>query len=354
MGFKRVLLALWLAFFCAQMSHAQDDVVLKFHTNVRAQSPVWQVLLAPWMARIEAQSKGRIRFERHPGMGLGGNFSDLYQQVSDGEVDVIWTTGLKGTKQKGAAQGIEPFSRAEVFELPFMMSNAEAVSRALWEYVETYAADEFKDVRLLALHVQGPGAIHTAVLPIRKLADLKGLRLQSEARFIAQLLASVGSLPQKAPRNTVGPLLSSNKLNGFIGDWNEATALAIGGLVKHHTQFGAPVGELFTRTFMLAMNPKRYESLPEDLRAIIDVNAGIETSAELGRLAQLNSQASRARVQKLSGADAILTLSGADAQAFRKASVKVDQAWVAAATAKGYDGQKLLDGAKTLIQKHTR
>ena len=53
------------------------------------------------------------------------------------------------------------FPRIEVFELPFMMNNAEATSKAYWEYVQTMAPDEFKDTQVLALHVHGPGMFHT-------------------------------------------------------------------------------------------------------------------------------------------------------------------------------------------------
>ena len=55
-----------------------------------------------------------------------------------------------------------------------MMTNAEATSKAYWEYVQTYAKDEFKDVHLIALNVHGPGMFHSANKPIKAIGDLQG------------------------------------------------------------------------------------------------------------------------------------------------------------------------------------
>jgi TRAP-type C4-dicarboxylate transport system substrate-binding protein len=48
-----------------------------------------------------------------------------------------------------------------VFELPFMMTNAEATSRAYWDLFKSDMEEsEFKGVKILATWVHGPGVIH--------------------------------------------------------------------------------------------------------------------------------------------------------------------------------------------------
>ena len=71
-------------------------------------------------------------------MQLGGTPVQLYDQARDGVVDVVWTL-------PGNTAG--RFPRVEVFELPFIMTNAEAASKAYWEYIQTQAPDEFKEPR---------------------------------------------------------------------------------------------------------------------------------------------------------------------------------------------------------------
>ncbi|MBU3653264.1 MAG: C4-dicarboxylate ABC transporter, partial [Limnohabitans sp.] len=118
---------------------AQQSVTLKFHTFMAPQSNVWLTMHKPWMDKVEKESGGRIKFEGYPAMQLGGTPVQLYDQAKDGVVDVIWTL-------PGNTAG--RFPRIEVFELPFMMNNAEATSKAYWEYVQTVAPDEFKDTHV--------------------------------------------------------------------------------------------------------------------------------------------------------------------------------------------------------------
>jgi len=131
---------------------AQQTVTLKFHTFMAPQSNVWLNMHKAWMNKVEQESGGRIKFEAYPAMQLGGTPVQLYDQVRDGVVDVVWTL-------PGNTAG--RFPRVEVFELPFIMTNAEATSKAYWEYVQTMAPDEFKETHLIALQVHGPGVIHT-------------------------------------------------------------------------------------------------------------------------------------------------------------------------------------------------
>jgi len=49
------------------------------------------------------------------------------------------------------------FPRVEVFELPSSMSNAEATSKAYWEYVQTMRPTNSKETQVIALQVHGPG-----------------------------------------------------------------------------------------------------------------------------------------------------------------------------------------------------
>ena len=157
MRFKHLALAVAVALSSAGTALAQT-VTLKFHTFMSPQSNVWKDMHIGWMDKVEKDSGGRIKFERYPAMQLGGTPFNLFDQAKDGVVDVVWTL-------VGNTPGRMP--RTEVFELPFMMTNAEATSRAMWEYVQANAKDEFKDVQLIALHVHGPGVFHTKDKPIK-------------------------------------------------------------------------------------------------------------------------------------------------------------------------------------------
>ena len=153
----------------ALVGFAQQSVTLKFHTFMSPQSNVWLNMHKAWMDKVTKDSDGRIKFEGYPAMQLGGSPVQLYDQAKDGVVDIVWTL-------PGNTPG--RFPRIEAFELPFMMNNAEATSRAYWEYVQTVAKDEFKDVQVLALQVHGPGVIHMRNKQVKTAADLVGSKVR--------------------------------------------------------------------------------------------------------------------------------------------------------------------------------
>src|SRR3546814_3099088 len=78
-------------------------------------------------------------------MQLGGKPPQLYDQVRDGVADVVWTLPSYTPGR---------FPLMSVFELPFMINNAEATTKAAWEFYQTYAKEEFADVHPILFHVR--------------------------------------------------------------------------------------------------------------------------------------------------------------------------------------------------------
>ena len=144
------------ALLCACSALGQE-ILLKVHHPLPPSSNAHQKVLEPWCAKITAESKNRIKCQIYPSMQLGGSVPQLYDQVKDGVVDVIWTV---------AGYSAARFPLVEVFELPFFVNNAESTSKALWDYVQLYDADEFKDVHPIAFHVHGGGVFSMIRKPI--------------------------------------------------------------------------------------------------------------------------------------------------------------------------------------------
>lgn len=323
---------------------AQAPVVtLKFHTFMAPQSNVWINMHKAWMDKVEKESGGRIKFEAYPAMQLGGTPVQLYDQAKDGVVDIIWTL-------PGNTAG--RFPRVEVFELPFMMSNAEATSKAYWEYVQTLAADEFKEVQVLALQVHGPGVIHTVDKLIDSVDDLKGLKMRGPTRQVTKLLASLGATPVGMPLPGIPDALSKGTIQGAVIPWEVVPSVKVHELTKYHAEFDPAGGALYTTTFVMAMNKAKYNSLPADLKKIIDNNSGMETSAWLGKAQQAGDVPGRKSASDRN--NKIYTIKPAEAQNFRRLSRSIELEWVEDMNKRGFDGKKLLDGAKALIEKHTK
>jgi TRAP-type C4-dicarboxylate transport system substrate-binding protein len=327
----------------ALSSLAQQAVTLKFHTFMSPTSNVWLAMHKPWMDKVEKESGGRIKFEGYPAMQLGGTPVQLYDQAKDGVVDVVWTL-------PGNTAG--RFPRIEVFELPFMMSNAEATSKAYWEYVQTMAPDEFKDTQVLALQVHGPGVIHTVDKPVKSIADMRGLKLRAPTRQVTKLMGVLGATPVGMPLPQIPDALSKGTITGCVIPWEVVPSVKVNELTKFHAEFDPAGGSLYTTTFVMAMNKAKYNSLAPDLKKVIDNNSGMATSAWLGKVQQGNDIPGRKTASDRG--NTIYTVSPAEAQEFRRKSRTVEVEWVEDMNKKGFDGKKLLDTARSLIEKHTK
>ena len=79
---------------------------------------------------------------------------------------------------------------------------------------------------------------------------------------------------------------------------------------------------------------------------------GVATSAMLGKIQQGNDVPGRKSASDRG--NTIYTVSAAEAQEFRRKARTVEVEWVEDMNKKGFDGKKLLDTARSLIEKHTK
>jgi TRAP-type C4-dicarboxylate transport system substrate-binding protein len=342
MRFRQLAIAAALAVGASASAWAQT-VTLKFHTFMSPQSAVWKDMHMAWMDKVEKDSGGRIKFERYPAMQLGGTPFNLFDQAKDGVVDVVWTL-------VGNTPGRMP--RTEVFELPFTMTHAEPTSKAMWEYVQTNAKDEFKDVHLIATHVHGPGLFHTKDKQIKSVADLKGLKMRGPTRLTTNLLKTLGATPVGLPLPQIPDALSKGVIDGCVIPWEVVPAVKVNELARYHSEFDPSQPALYTTTFVMVMNKAKYDSLPADLKKVIDANSGLETSGWLGKVQEGNDPKGRQSAEARK--NTIYRFTQAEYEAFRKAADQVDEDWVKEMSGKGFDGKRLLDDARALIQKYTK
>lgn len=319
-----------------------QEVTLRLHQFLPAQANVPAHVLDPWADKVEKDSGGRIRIERYPAMQLGGKPPELIDQAIDGTVDIIWTV-----------VGYTPgrFPRVEVFELPFMTTDAEATSRAYWDLFEKEMKDrDFKDVHVIGTWVHGPGIIHSHA-PIARLEDMKGKKLRAPTRVITGLLEDLGAAAIGMPVPAVTEALSKGVIDGCVIPWEVTTSLKVQELVGNHTEFGGDHA-LYTAAFVLAMNKARYEGLPDDLKKVLDDNSGQEFSAFAGRTqAEWDAPARKIALER---GNRIVTLDGAEVERWKEAAKKSYARWVEEMKGRGIDGQALIDEARALIDKHTR
>jgi len=342
---KRLLThtALAAGLLCSAWTAQAQTITLKVQHFLNAQSIQHTVMLKTWCDNIAKDSNNRLNCQIYPSMQLGGTPAQLYDQARDGVADVVWTL-------PGYTAG--RFPSMEVFELPFMMTNAEATSRAAWDYYEAHAKEEFKDVKMLAVHVHGPGNIFTAKKQIKTMADIKGMKLRAPTRLTTKLLATLGATPVGMPVPQVPDALSKGTIDGAVIPYEVAPGLKIDELAKFTAEPDRTAPALYTALFVVPMNKAKYGSLPADLKAVIDKNSGREFSAFLGKTQSGNDAPGKEKM--IAGGHQITVIQKAELEAWKKASSHIDDEWIADMNKRGLNGAALVKDAQSLIQKYTK
>jgi len=343
---KRLLkhTALAAGLLCTAWAAQAQTVTLKVHHFLGPQSIQHTTMLKTWCDNIAKDSNNRLNCQIYPAMQLGGSPPQLFDQAKDGVADVVWTV---------AGYSAGRFARSQVFELPFMMTNAGATSRAAWDFVQKHAQDEYKDVKLLAVHVHGPGVIFTKNKPITKIEDLKGLKMRGPTATVTKMLANMGATPVGMPVPQVPEALSKGVIDGAVIPYEVAPGLKVQELTKFASETDRNSPALYTTVFVVPMNKAKYDSLPADLKAVIDKNSGREFSAFLGSTQEGNDIPGRKIFAETPGYT-ITQIPAAEVDRWKKATSELDDAWAADMDKRGLNGKAMLGDAISMIKGYTK
>jgi TRAP-type transport system periplasmic protein len=316
-----------------------SHVMLKLHHAQSSVSCVHANFLAPWARKIEAQSNGRIRIDIFPSMALGGRPAELFNQAHDRVADIVWAMPSETPGR---------FPRIETFELPFVPSRRALVSsKAIEDFAVEFLQDEFNEIHPLCFSCADRGVLH-ASRPIETRAAFGGLRLDVPTRFAGAAVEVLGGQAVPMPSAQLPFAVAGRVVDGCIIPWDMVPALKLDELFKAHTDF--PDYALSTTTAVLAMNKTAYAELPADLKKIIDDNSGQLAASMAGTMWDLKAKAVADAVSQ--GVDVIVTLEPETVAHWRKATEPVIEAWRKQMKALKIDGEKLLAGARTLIEKY--
>ena len=321
-----------------------QQVTLKLHVFIPPPANPYKTFLKPWADKVAKDSGGKLKVQLYPSMQLGGKPPQLLDQVKDGIVDIVWTL-------PGYTAG--RFPKIEVFELPFVHKDPVSSTLALQDFQEKHLQEEFKDYKVLLLHVHAGSMFMTKKKAVNTLSDLKGLKIRTATRAGGWYLKSLGAVPIGAPLPQIPQMISKGVIEGAMLPFEIAPAIKMQELATHFTQLSGDQPRMNTSTFSFLMNKNSYNKLPADLKKVIDDNSGRNIAKWAGQnWADIEVPAEK--VMKSKSKNEFHTMPASEVTKMKAAAQPAIDRWLKQMKGKGVDGAALLADARAMIAKYAK
>jgi TRAP-type C4-dicarboxylate transport system substrate-binding protein len=311
----------------AATAEAQE---LRLSTFVPPVHVIYREILVPWANEVAKATGGEVKVTLYPSMQLGGKPPELFRQVKDGVVDLVFT--LPGYTSPA-------FPRTQMIELPGLKPDGIAATNMMWDVLDPYLLPEYEGTKVIALWGAEDAGLMFRGKAMRSMDELKGLRMRAPSAQQAKQLLAMGAVPIAAPITEVYLGLERGTMDGAMVPFTTIVDFRLGEVAKGYTISGPIFGR---SAFLVAMNKKKYDSLPAKARAAIDRLSGRDLSVQA---TQVYIKRAEEGVNSVRAKAEVVTLSAAEQQRITKVLRPIIDEWVKESEAKGIPARQMLKRA---------
>ena len=292
--------------------------------------------LQRWAEEMDKKSNGRLKISIFPASQMGP-ITRQYDLARTGVADIAWFL-------QGATPGRFPLT--ELVQLPYAFNPevggvlqkpvSAAEASALLTGMAGQMAKEYEGTKVLFLIAQPNLNLMFNKAVVRKPADLKGMRLRHNGPLAAKMIETLGATPAAVSPVELADGLDKGTVKGMIFNYEAGQAFHMGNAVTSVTEVN-----FSAVTLGLVMNEKKYESLPTDLRKLIDDSMGVEAARRVG--AKFDEAEAAGRRYMVDKKVEIIVPSADEVKGFRTPLQPVVDQGVEAAQAKGLPAKAFFD-----------
>jgi len=291
------------------------------------------VQLERWIAEVEKRTGGKVKIDAfHGGTLLGA------KNMMDG---VIAGTADIGTLVMAYQPG--RFVITNATSMPFGFPSARVASLTLWDLYLKYKPKPFSKVKVLCMYTSGPSNIMSKV-PVRSLADLKGLDLRASGGA-AKTLKAWGANQIGMPMSATPEALQKGVVKGLFSSLEVMKDFKFAEICKYVT-----VTDAVIYPFSVVMNLDKWNSLPKDVQQVMEGMAR-EHSEWTGSYMDNHIIESIEWSKKTQGVE-VITLSKTEKAKWDKLLDPILADWVAATNKKGYPADQIAADIRALMKKN--
>jgi len=248
-----------LVFFHAESAVAQSKVIeLKF-ANYFPPPSAQSKACEEFILELEKRTGGRIKVNYFPGGSLlkaPAIAKGLETGIADiGFSHIEYTPGR--------------FPATEVAELPLGYPTAWVANQIMNDFLNEFKFKEWDKLQILWMHGNGPSQLITKK-PVRSLDEMKGLTIRAPG-LMAEVISALGATPAPTPVMETYDAIAKGVLDGAFTGGESVKNFRFGEVAKYVLDTWH-VGPVYP--FYVAMSKEKYNSLPPDLKSILDHLSG--------------------------------------------------------------------------------
>ncbi len=240
------------SFFLPKTSHSQATITLKY-ANFPPATTFPCVQMERWSKEVEKRTNGKVKVQTFPG-GTLLPAKNIFDGVVAGTADI-------GNFAMSYQPGRFPVS--EAIDLPIGFTSATAASMALYDLVEKYNPKEFEKVKLITLFTCPPADFMTKTA-VKSLKDLKGMELRTSGTG-TEVLKKIGATPVGMPQSEAPEAIQKGIVKGNVSSMEILKDFNFAAYLPYATE-----ANLFVVSFAVVMNKDKWNSLPADVKKVID------------------------------------------------------------------------------------
>ena len=226
--------------------------------------------LAWFEKELTDRSNGELTLKLYPAGQLGAGPTQQYKRAVEGVADI--TFGIASSTPK-------LFPKTMLAILPGKAVDGMDSTERMWGVFEEHMADEWTDVKVLALGNPAGGMI-IATKDVSTLEGMKGTKIVPFAAITTPAIQGMGAVPVQLDPTEHYTALSTGTIDAAISSINNIMPPWNLDEVADYAVVNTPA--TFNPVFYI-MNKERYEGLSDEHRAIIDEISGLPFSIELAR-----------------------------------------------------------------------
>jgi len=337
---KKVIL-----FFCVFMSVSlvmtlgnptisQAKTIQLTYSNFFPPSHIQSKLAAAWCKEVEKRTNGKVKITYYPGQTLT-KAKNCYDGVVNGLSDV-------GMSVLGYTRGRFPVMAA--VDLPLGYTNGKETNMVVNAVYNKFKPKEFNETKVMYFTACGPGLLFTKSKPVRKLEDLKGMKIRGHGT-IANMIKSLGAVPVAMPMPELYQALQKGVVEGAFYPMEVNKGWRMAEQVKYGT---LAYSCAFTSSFFVVMNKKKWASLPPDVQKTIE-QINKEWTAK--HAAAWDSSDAEGKKYLLSKGGKLIKLDAKEAARWKQAAQPVIKAYIAKMKKMGINGKEIVDYIQSLLKK---